>query len=137
MRTLALLLLSSTLFAQPYPDQHLFWRQEALVAEIEHADRIQVADDGKSVMLADGEIAGMVTFKAQTAPLPFDQGLPSWNGTATGPVNGFVVQMRFGAGDGWSPWLTAGYWQDYIWTSYGQTRYGGGEIDYDYVLLNS
>ncbi|HNT67113.1 MAG TPA: C39 family peptidase [bacterium] len=133
----SLFVLSARLFAQPYPDQHFVWQDEDLVADIEINDGVRVSDDGKSLMLADGKVSGLVTLKSQTTPYPFDQGLPSWNGTASGVVNGFVVQMRFGIGDGWSPWLTAGYWKDHIWSSYGLTRYEGGEIDYDYVLLNS
>ena len=47
----------------------------------------------------------------------------------------FLVQMRFPEGNGWSPWLTVGFWKAYIWSNYGSTTYSGGYIDYDYVKL--
>jgi hypothetical protein len=45
--------------------------------------------------------------------------------------------VRFYKDNQWSPWLTAGYWKEYIWNSYGDVSFSGGKIDYDYAVLNS
>jgi len=42
--------------------------------------------------------------------------------------------MRFPDGDGWAPWLTVGFWQAYIWSSYGSTSYAGGYISWTTAL---
>ena len=82
-------------------------------------------------------IDGYVILKPQYSQSPFNEGLPSWNGTAPDNNSGFKVQMRFPYSTSWSPWLTVGYWKSNIWSAYGSTSYGGGYIDYDNVKLNS
>ncbi|MBN2355978.1 hypothetical protein JXO59_07680, partial [candidate division KSB1 bacterium] len=124
-----------SLFAQPYPDQHYVIRGGDIYAQFETNDGLQLSDDGNSVMLQDGVTLGYAILAPQTCQYPFDQGLPSWNGTAIDQDNGFVVQMRFPYGNGWSSWLTVGYWKDFIWGAYGLTGYGGGKIEYDYAIL--
>jgi len=134
---LSFIVISGSLFAQNYPDQHYVLQGSDLLNHIETNDGLKQGENGSSLLLMEGRTSGYVVLTAQTTQFPFDQGLPSWNGSSSGVNNGFVVQMRFPYGIGWSPWLTAGYWKDFIWSSYGPTSYGGGGIDYDYVLLNS
>jgi len=126
---------SNIIYAQNYPDQHHVSLIEDLSDQIESQSGIRISDDGSSLTLADTITYGYVILNPDTAEYPFNRGLPSWNGTAQNDNCGFMVQMRFPDGDGWSPWLTVGYWKAYIWSSYGSTSYGGGFIDYDYVKL--
>ena len=138
MASATLLLLSvMNLYGAGYVDQHYVIKNEDLVAGIETSQGVQISEDGRRVMLVDGTTYGYVIFKPQASAEPFDRGLPSWNGTAPDDRCGFMVQMRFPYGNGWSPWLTVGYWKRYIFGSYGSTSYGGGYIDYDYVKLYS
>ena len=123
--------------AENYPDQHYFHKGANLLLQVETISGIRVGDDGRSFRLEEGVTSGYIIFNADSAEYPFNQGLPSWNGTAPDANSGFIVQMRFPYGAGWSPWLTVGFWKAYIWNSYGLTSYGGGFIDYDYVKLNS
>jgi hypothetical protein len=135
--TLAVFLLSGrTAVADIYPDQHYVYQMAKLVNCIESQSAIQLSADSTCFMLADSATYGYLILRPDTADFPFNRGLPSWNGTAVDENCGFLVQMRFGQDDGWSPWLTAGFWKAYIWGSYGQTSYSGGYIDYDYVKLN-
>ncbi len=124
------------LFADNYPDQQVVLKAEELILRVEKVSAIRATDDGKSICLEDGHISGYIIFVPDSAEYPFNRGLPSWNGTAPDVNSGFMVQMRFPYGNGWSPWLTVGYWKAYIWNSYGTTSYGGGFIDYDYVKLS-
>ncbi len=123
--------------AQNYPDQQYLLKIDSIFSNIESNDGIELSSDGKSIKLQDGIINGYVILKPQYSQSPFNEGLPSWNGTAPDNNSGFKVQMRFPYGSTWSPWLTVGYWKSNIWSSYGSTSYGGGYIDYDYVKLNS
>lgn len=132
-------LLSLTLLinAQPYPDQHYILKIDSIYFNIETNEGIKLSDDGKCIMLQDGVTDGYVILKPQFSQYLFNHGLPSWNGTAPDSSSSFKIQMRFPYGSGWSTWLTAGFWKNNIWSSYGSTSYGGGYIDYDYVKLNS
>ncbi|MBN2417350.1 C39 family peptidase [bacterium] len=87
-------------------------------------------------MLQDGVTSGFVILKPDSSDYPFNRGLPSWNGTVPDDECSFFIQVRFPLGSGWSPWLLAGYWKEYLWGSYGTTGYSEGYIDYDYVKLN-
>lgn len=124
-------------FAQNYPDQQYILKIDSIFSNIETNDGIELSSDGKSIKLQDGVVNGYVILKSQFSQSPFNEGLPSWNGTAPDNNSGFKVQMRFPYGASWSQWLTVGYWKSNIWSSYGSTSYGGGYIDYDYVKLNS
>jgi hypothetical protein len=135
--TLFVCLLFVSLSAQPYPDQHYVLEYDSLCAHIKTSSGVVKSNDGKRLILAENRTSGFVILSVQSTRHPFNRGLPSWNGTAAGSKNGFMIQMRFPWGDGWSPWLTAGYWKDYIWSSYGRTSYGQGAIDYDYVVLDA
>jgi hypothetical protein len=130
-----LFLYSNTISAQHYPDQHHVSYKEDLSNRIESLSGVQLGEDGTYFMLADTANYGYIILEPDTSEFSFNRGLPSWNGTAENDNCGFLVQMRFPDGDGWSAWLTVGFWKAYIWTSYGSTSYGGGYIDYDYVKL--
>jgi len=129
--------LSCLINAQPYPDQQYILRIDSIYYNIESNQGIKLSNDGKSIMLEDGVTDGYVILKPQYSQYLFNHGLPSWNGTAPDTSSSFKVQMRFPYGASWSTWLTAGFWKNNIWSSYGTTSYGGGYIDYDYVKLNS
>jgi len=130
-------LLVLPLAAQFHPDQHYVRTTTELWERIEYNEDIVLSADGKHLQLVDDDNYGYVVFLPDTSTSPFDRGLPSWNGMAFEDDSGFKVEMRFPWNAGWSPWLTVGYWQDYIWSSYGSTSYSGGEIDYDYVVLEN
>lgn len=125
------------IFAQIYPDQNYVLRTDSIYANIESSQGIKLSDDGKCLMLQDGVLEGNFVVKPQYSQFPFNEGLPSWNGTAPNSNGGFKVQMRFPYAGGWSPWLTVGYWKSNIWSTYGAISYGGGKIDYDNAKLYS
>ncbi len=119
-----------------YPDQSKVIRTTEMWAQISSNSNVVLSDDGESLLLAEDAISGYFTLIPDTLPTPFDRGLPSWNGTAVDENSGFRVSLRFKYAATWSPWLTVGYWKNYIWPSYGTTSYTAGEIDYDYVVLD-
>ena len=125
------------LLAQNYPDQHYVLRTDSINANIEVNEGCKISDDGKYFMLQDDKINGYIILKPQISELPFNQGLPSWNGTAPEANSSFKILMRFPYNDGWSPWLMVGYWKNYIWFSNDPTNYDGGYVDIDYVKLYS
>ena len=131
-----LFLLLTGLLQADYPDQHKITRGTEMWSRISSNVNIVLSADGEALQLADGSTTGYFTLIPDTLPQPFDRGLPSWNGLVEQANAGFRVSMRFQSGSGWSPWLTVGYWQNYIWSSYGSTSYSGGRIDYDYVILD-
>jgi len=132
------LVLPFYLFSQNYPDQQYVIRIDSIYANIETNVGMTLSNDGKSIMLQDGVNDGYIILKPQSSQSPFNEGLPSWNGSAADANNGFRVQMRFPYNGGWSPWLTVGYWKINILGSYLKPSYGGnsgGYIDYDNVKL--
>ncbi|HSQ74444.1 MAG TPA: C39 family peptidase [Bacteroidota bacterium] len=142
VRTLSALVTLYVLFvlsasAQSHPDQHYVLRIDSLIQRIETNDGLELSSDGKRLQLQPGRTDGSVIFTPQYAQHPFNHGLPSWNGSAPDYSSSFKIQMRFPSGTGWSPWLTVGFWNANIWSSYGTTSYSGGYIDYDYVKLGA
>ena len=129
------LILVTTALAD-YPDQAKVSRAEEMWENISSNSNVVLSEDGKSLELVDGVTSGFFTLIPDTLPTPFDRGLPSWNGEAIHEDCGFKVSMRFKYNTTWSPWLTVGYWKNYIWPSYGAISYAAGEIDYDYVVLD-
>jgi len=123
--------------AQFYPDQHYVIRIDSIFQNIEINDGLKLSDDGKNILLVDSVTNGYIILKPQYSQFPFNEGLPSWNGTSPDNSGSFKVQMRFPYGSGWSPWLTVGFWKANIWNSYGSISYGGGYIDYDTAKLLS
>jgi hypothetical protein len=134
---LFLLFLPCYLFAQNHPDQLYVLRIDSIYQNIETNVGMRLSSDGKSITLQDSINDGYIILKPQYSQSPFNQGLPSWNGSAANSNNGFRVQMRFPYNGGWSPWLTVGYWKTNIYGSYSKPTYGGGMVDYDYVKLNT
>jgi len=127
---------SSIIFPQIYPDQHYVLRIDSMFSKIEESNGVRLSDDGKSIILQDNALTGYFILSEQVSSYPFNQGLPSWNGSVVHNSTGFMVQMRFTYNNGWSPWLTVGYWKNYIWSNYGATNFPGGFVDIDYVKLN-
>ncbi len=123
--------------AQNYPDQHFTLGSDSLSGNLESSDGLTLNDDGRAIMLRQDRTDGYAIVRQQNAGYPFNQGLPSWNGSAPDTGSSFKIQMRFPDGTGWSPWLTVGYWKAHIWASYGPTSYAGGYVDIDYVKLSS
>lgn len=133
---LTIFLISNQIKAQIHPDQFFVLRIDSIITKIEESQGVQVSNDGKSIVLQDNALSGYFILSQQVAQHPFNHGLPSWNGSVTHNSTGFKVEMRFPYLTGWSPWLTVGYWKNYIWSNYGATSFAGGMIDYDYVKLN-
>ena len=129
------LIISSYSFSQIYSDQFYSQKIDSIFSNIETSEGITLSADGKSIMLQDSVNDGYFILKPQSSAEPFNQGLPSWNGSSPNFNGGFKVQMRFPFSSGWSPWLTVGYWKSNVWSTYGTTTYGGGYIDYDVVKL--
>ncbi|MBK7631152.1 MAG: C39 family peptidase [Ignavibacteriales bacterium] len=124
------------LSAQNYSDQLYVSRIDSIYQNIETNVGMTLSPDGKSIVLQDGINDGYIILKPQYSQSPFNEGLPSWNGSAADANNGFRVQMRFPYNGSWSPWLTVGYWKNNIYGTYSKPIYGGGYIDYDNVKLN-
>ncbi|MBN1348558.1 C39 family peptidase [candidate division KSB1 bacterium] len=119
-----------------YPDQHFVLQgADSLLSGASEIENMTAAEDGAAIRLVDGETAGFVTFAVQTAPYPFVIGLPSWNGTAPADEGAFRVFIRVPYRSGWSPWLEVGYWKENAWAGTKSTRYAGGYIDIDTVVL--
>ena len=133
----AFLMFNEEQFAQVYPDQHYILRIDSIKAKIETSENVKLSDDGKSFVLQNNSVEGYVILKEQASLYPFNQGLPSYNGSAPSENCGFKVQMRFPYAGSWSQWLTVGYWKNNIWSDYGSTTFGGGKINVDWAVLNS
>lgn len=133
---LSVILLTGMVFCQPYPDQYFTYERENLVKHISSVNGMQAGSDGKSIVLAEGALNGSVTFEPDSSQYPFDLALPSWNGHVSNDYSGFRVLIRFYK-NGWSPWLTAGYWKNNLWSDYGPVSYSGGKIDVDIADLYS
>jgi hypothetical protein len=120
-----------------YPDQHfIIATGDSLFAQAESLNGVTLAEDGSSLRLAENATTGYLILKPQRAPYPFDEGLPSWNGTAPGGSGGFRVMIRFAYLAGWSPWLDAGFWKENLWAAAKKTTFAGGRIDIDTALLD-
>jgi hypothetical protein len=111
--------------AQIYPDQQYDLRIDSIYQNIETNEGLRLSDDGKSIVMQDGVTSGYFILKPQYSQEPFNEGLPSWNGSAPDINSGFRVQMRFPYNGGWSPWLTVGYWKSNVLGSYAKPTYDG------------
>ena len=131
------LFFASFLLAENYPDQHYLYDIDQIFSNIETNNNVVLSDDEQSIQLINGATQGYIILKPDSSNSLFNRGLPSWNGMVTDDNSGFHIQMRFPYNGGWSPWLTIGYWEKYIWNEYGSTSYGDGMIDIDYVKLHS
>jgi len=124
------------ILSQPYPDQFYSYEKEGLTARVETMSGMEISADGESVILSDGVTEGYTVFTADSSEYPFNRGLPSWNGHVPNDNSSFKVLMRYYK-NGWTKWLTIGYWKNNVWSSYGSTSFSDGKIDYDYTVLNS
>ena len=136
-RSLLTLFILAPIVWADYPDQSRVIQGLELWDRVVGSSNVELSEDGESVQLASGATSGFFILSADTLTQPFDRGLPSWNGKAIHENCGFKVALRFRHGDGWSPWLTVGYWKNDIWPSYGATSYAAGDIDIDYVVLDN
>ncbi len=125
-------------FAQTLPDQQFVIRGiDELSLYEESSENILYNTGTNSIELKTGEKKGFYISKTITFSEKFNRGLPSWNGHA--PENSkssFKISMRFKMSYGWSKWITVGYWDNYIWSTYGDTRFNGGKVAIDYVKLD-
>lgn len=123
--------------SQSYPDQfYSIYSADSLLHYAEEVDGLIISNDGSSLVLDDSVKEGSILMQPFTFSEPFNRGLPSWNGVASSDESsGFKIEMRFLINNEWSKWLSAGYWDKYIWGSYGPTNFDYGEIDIDNVKL--
>ncbi len=131
------LLLAGTLSAQSAGDTLISYAGPLLRDHAVSLDHILYLEDQGGFVLEDGQTLGTVLFEPDTTTIAFNRGLPSWNGHCSGDQNAFRVEIRFEKNGSWSPWLTAGYWQTFIWSDYGATTFNDGAVDVDHVKLNS
>jgi hypothetical protein len=78
-------------FSQNYPDYQSVLNIDSLTANIDTSVGLTLSDDGKCFMLQKDRIDGYLIVNPQYSPNPFDQGLPSWNGTASNEKSSFKV----------------------------------------------
>ncbi|MFP4548975.1 MAG: C39 family peptidase [Fidelibacterota bacterium] len=134
-----ILIFTATVFADTYPDQHFEYRDiKDLFDNAVEIENIVFNNVDEAIQLAEDATTGSIIFASDSADYPFNEGLPSWNGFAPRQEqSAFAVQMRFPYGNGWSPWVTVGFWKDFIWSSYGNTSWNGGKVNIDEVELFS
>ena len=136
---LALISVSSKSFADYYPDQYFVLQgANSLFSNAESIQNLIVSADGRYIVLEDNQSEGNIVFNPVVLDYNFNRGLPAWNGIAPhGQSSSFKIEMRFLVNENWSDWITVGYWDKYIWSSYGSTDFSGGGVDIDYVKLNT
>ncbi|MEN8137250.1 MAG: C39 family peptidase [Bacteroidota bacterium] len=132
-----LIIVPFTVFSQSYPDQQIILKNGSeLLSNIEESKNI-IQNSNNSLELASDALDGYFILKPQNSDDYFNRGLPSWNGFAPENENSsFKVMMRFKVYNQWQRWVTVGYWDKEIWSSYGYTSFTGGNIAIDYVKLN-
>jgi hypothetical protein len=120
----------------PNPDQQFIIETgDSLLFNAESVKDIVKTDDGAGIKLSDSVVSGNIILKPQSAPYPYDIGLPSWNGSAPGDSGSFRVLIRVPYLSDWSPWLEVGYWKANLWQGRKSTTFNGGKIDIDTVVL--
>ncbi len=95
---LILLLLSSLCWSQtsPYPDQfHSIEGADSLLHEAVAVDGITFDDNEHGIRLQDDGLTGSIILNDRSSPVPFNLGLPSWNGTAPHDSTAFRIFIRF------------------------------------------
>jgi hypothetical protein len=132
----SLFFIPCVLKAQNYPDQFYVMSGDSLAAHIETTSGVRFDQEQKSFVLEDTLTSGYVILEPAFSDLPFNLGLPSWNGSASGERCSFKIQMRFPYGNDWSPWLTVGFWKVHLGASYGTTSFSEGYVDIDNVKLS-
>ncbi len=91
--------------------------------------------NAQSVMLADKAVSGSLVLAPVETRFPFNEALPSWNGTAP-EGTGFSIRMRVRMERDWSPWFLAGTWGTHD-TKYPERNatFQGGKYGLDTLLL--
>jgi hypothetical protein len=69
----------------------------------------QFSQQKQAFVLADNATSGNAYLGPLSTKFPFNEALPSWNGWAP-PDGGWIVWMRVGNDNGWTPWFEAGSW---------------------------
>ncbi len=132
-----LVLLMNSLPADIYRDQHYEYKNmESLFETATEVNNIGYDAVTQKLKLSESALSGYIVLAVDTSAVPFNIGLPSWNGYADRSGNSsFAIQMRFPTGESWSPWVTVGFWKDFIWSNYGKTSWSGGKVNIDIVNL--
>jgi len=135
---LFILVISPSIFAQPFTDQQFVIKGiDELAMYGDSVENIVYDSLTNSIQIEDGFKQGLYISKQLSFSQKFNRGLPSWNGHA--PANqksSFRVSMRFKMSYGWSKWVTVGFWDKFNWTYYGSTSFNGGKVAIDYVKLD-
>lgn len=131
--------ITKTSKADFYPDQYyVIHGADSILFYAESVNNLTLSSDGKSLILNENESNGFIVLNPVTFDHFFNRGLPSWNGSAPGSQSSsFNVEMRFFVNNNWSSWVTVGFWDKHVWSSYGETDFIGGYVDIDYVKLNT
>ncbi|PID61379.1 MAG: hypothetical protein CR986_02785 [Ignavibacteriae bacterium] len=133
---LLILIFTGLIFSQSYKDQFYSFKGDSLINRIETISGLEISQDSNKIIMSENTLAGYVIFKPDTSLEPFNKGLPSWNGHSPSGKSSFRVLIRFYK-NGWSVWLTLGYWKNNLWSNYGATYFNDGKISIDYAELNS
>lgn len=106
---------------------------------IDNANGVNVrpAKDGRSIELKDGAVTGTIHLQPVIAEFPFNEALPSWNGSASGN-SGFQVFMApvFTNAGAQPYWFPAGYWGNISVFPDRKLTLPFGLYDIDMLLLN-
>lgn len=134
---ICILFIGQHVFGQINPDQLYFINGiDSISKYIDSKSNVVFDEESNSVMLDSTAKEGYFILKPYTFEYGFDEGLPSWNGFAPkDQMSSFKVFMRFETASGWSDWLTVGFWDKNVWSSYGTTSFSGGKVNIDEVSL--
>lgn len=100
------------------------------------ADQVLPSKDGAAVQLKEGAPAGTLLLPATKLDFPFNELIPSWNGSVDN-VGGFRIWMRAGTKEYTTPWLEAGTWGRLADESTTRIQvFSGGKYDVDTLLLD-
>ncbi|MBX7246293.1 MAG: C39 family peptidase [Candidatus Sumerlaeaceae bacterium] len=116
-------------------DEVLFVEGATALLSTAQAEGIIASADKSSIELAQGAATGTVTLAPIASPFPFNEMIPSWNGTAPEGA-GFRVWMRTGDGKQFTPWFEAGTWGqvgDAVTSRI--ATFPGGQYDIDHLQL--
>ncbi len=124
--------------SQVYPDQQYLVRGgDQISNKIESKKNVYLNEQENRIELISAAKEGFFILKPESFTHPFNRGLPSWNGFAPkDQKSAFKIQMRYRMSYGWSAWVTVGFWDQNIWSSYGDTSFRGGKISVDYLKLD-
>ncbi len=111
---------------------------KAIWNKVVESQNVELTADSSAIQLTSNSTNGYLVTEEQYTSSTFNRGLPSWNGYAPfNQASSFMVLVRVRTNGSWSPWLTAGFWKNYIWSDYGTVDFSYGEIDIDYLVLST